>query len=104
MQQVAYPDGNGSHFESQEIYEFGVANLGSGVGTSARWYERLRHSYFDAPFGVLDTNTIGDPQRYGYPDNTYRQAAQTSFGRLAKMKTGKTARAQAVLERIQEDR
>ncbi len=98
VQQVAYPNSNGSHFESQEIYEYGVRNLGSGVGTSKPWYERLRQTYFDAPFGVLDTRTIGDPQRYGYPDSTYRQGAQSAFGRLAQMKTGETPRQQAVLD------
>lgn len=98
VQQVAYPDGNGSHFESQEIFEFGVRDLSSSVGTSAPWYERLRRTYFNAPFGVLDTETVGDPQRYGYPDNTYHQAAQSAFGRLGKLKTGKNARQQAVLD------
>lgn len=98
VQQVAYPDGNGSHFESQEIYEYGVRNLGNGEGTAAPWYERLRRTYFDAPFGVLDTQTIGDPQRYGYPDSTYRQGAQSTFGRMAASKTGKTPQAQAVLD------
>lgn len=98
VQQVGYPDSNGSHFESQEIYEFGVRDLSSGVGTAMPWYERLRHAYFNAPFGVLDTRTIGDPQRYGYPDSTYRQGAQSAFGRLAAMKTGKNAVQQSVLD------
>lgn len=90
VQQVGYPDSNGSHFESQEIYEFGVRNLGAGGGANVRWYERLRKTYFDEPFGVLDTRTIGDPRRYGYPDRTNRQAAQDAFGRLARLKQAKT--------------
>ncbi|RMF82198.1 MAG: DUF1501 domain-containing protein [Planctomycetota bacterium] len=98
VQQVAYPDGNGSHFESQEIYEFGVRNLSSGVGTSATWYERLRKTYFDEPFGVLDTRTVGDPRDYGYPDTTYRRAAQEAFGRLARLKQNRTPTQQAVLD------
>lgn len=98
VQQVAYPDGNGSHFESQEIYEFGVRNLGSSVGTSATWYERLRKTYFDEPFGVLDTRQVGDPQRYGYPDSTYRGAAQDSFGQLARIKSGATPMQQKILD------
>ncbi len=83
--QVGYPDANGSHFESQEVYEFGVRNLSSTAGTSASWYERLRRNYFDEPFGVLDTRSIGDPARYGYPDTTYRRASQDAFGRLARL-------------------
>lgn len=99
FQQVGYPKPNGSHFESQEIYEFGVRNLASGVGTSAPWYERLRKTYFNEPFGVLDTRAIGDPSRYGYPDESYRRAAQIAFGRLATMKQGRNATQQAVLDR-----
>ncbi len=98
VQQVGYPDANGSHFESQEVYEFGVRNLGSGEGTAAPWYERLRKTYFDDPFGVLDTRSIGDPSRYGYPDSTYRQAAQDAFGRLASLKAGSTTSNQAILD------
>ena len=98
VQQVAYPDGNGSHFESQEIYEFGVRNLKSAAGTSAKWYERLKDTYFDHPFGVLDTRRIGDPQRYGYPDRTSRGAAQDAFARLAQLKEGRNAKQQAVLD------
>lgn len=98
IQQVAYPDGNGSHFESQEIYEFGVRNLASGVGTSATWYERLRRTYFDLPFGVLDTRTIGDPARYGYPDSTYRRGAQDAFGRLPEMKANPTPQQRRILD------
>ncbi len=85
VQQVGYPSANGSHFESQEIYEFGVRNLGSS-GANATWYERLRKAYFDEPFGVLDTRAIGDPSRYGYPDTTFRRGAQDAFGRLARLK------------------
>ena len=99
VQQVAYPDGNGSHFESQEVYEYGVRNLGGAQGRSTKWYERLRKTYFDEPYGVLDTQTIGDPRRYGYPDRTYRQAAQEAFGRLAKARAGGTAAQRAVRER-----
>lgn len=98
VQQVAYPNGNGSHFESQEIWEFGVRNLSSSVGTSAPWYERLKKTYFNAPFGVLDTRTIGDPQRYGYPDNTYRNAAQDAFGRLAQLKQNRNPIQQKLLD------
>lgn len=94
VQQVGYPDSNGSHFESQEIYEFGVRDLGAVGGSGATWYERLRRAYFDEPFGVLDTRTIGDPRRYGYPDSTYRRAAQEAFGRLAKLKKAKAMSAQ----------
>ncbi len=97
IQQVAYPRGNGSHFESQEIYEFGVRNLASTAGTQATWYERLRKTYFDEPYGVLSVETIGDPQRYGYPDSTYRRAAQDAFGRLPDMKTNPTPSQQAIL-------
>jgi uncharacterized protein (DUF1501 family) len=89
VQQVAYPDGNGSHFESQEIYEFGVRDLSNQAGTTASWYERLRKTYFDEPYGVLDTRTIGDPRSYGYPDRTYYKAAQEAFGRLARLKAGR---------------
>jgi uncharacterized protein (DUF1501 family) len=97
VQQVGYPDANGSHFESQEVYQFGVRNLGGGAGTSAPWYERLRRTYFDNPFGVLDTRSIGDPSRYGYPDSTYRRAAQDAFGRLARLKAGRTESDAAIL-------
>jgi uncharacterized protein (DUF1501 family) len=86
VQQVGYPNANGSHFESQEIYEFGVRDLSSSIGTSATWYERLRKAYFNEPFGVLDTDSIGDPSRFGYPDRTYRLAAQEAFARLARRK------------------
>lgn len=98
IQQVAYPQGNGSHFESQEIYEFGVRNLGSSVGTASTWYERLRKTYFDAPYGVMSVEQIGDPQRYGYPDTTYRRGAQDAFGRLATMKQNRSPAQQAVLD------
>lgn len=100
VQQVGYPDSNGSHFESQEIYEFGVRDLGAVGGGGATWYERLRRAYFDEPFGVLDTRTIGDPRRYGYPDGTFRRAAQDAFGRLAKLKKAKamTARKSALID------
>jgi len=97
VQQVAYPRGNGSHFESQEIYEYGVRNLASQVGTSATWYERLRKTYFNAPFGVMSVDNIGDPQRYGYPDTTYRRGAQAAFGRLATLKQNRNPMQQAVL-------
>ncbi len=96
VQQVGYPDANGSHFESQEIYEFGVRDLGSGPGTAAPWYERLRMEYFDEPFGVLDTERIGDPNRFGYPDSTYRQAAQTAFARLASLEKSDDATHKAI--------
>lgn len=100
VQQVAYPDGNGSHFESQEIYEYGVRDLGNSAGTSATWYERLRRTYFDEPYGVLDTQTIGDPRTYGYPDRTYHKAAQEAFGRLARLKVGqRTGMQKAILEK-----
>ncbi|MFN0137948.1 MAG: DUF1501 domain-containing protein [Phycisphaerae bacterium] len=98
IQQVAYPRGNGSHFESQEIYEYGVRNLASASGTAATWYERLRKSYFDAPYGVMSVEQIGDPQRYGYPDSTYRRASQDAFGRLAEMKQNRSPMQQAVLD------
>lgn len=97
VQQVGYPDANGSHFESQEIYEFGVRNLASTSGASGPWYERLRQTYFNEPFGVLDTRRIGDPARYGYPDQTYRRAAQDAFGRLARLKQDRTAAQRAIL-------
>lgn len=86
VQQVGYPDANGSHFESQDVFEYGMRNVKALVGGVAPWYERLRKTYFDEPFGVLNTRTIGDPQRYGYPDSSYRRAAQDAFGRLARLK------------------
>ncbi len=98
VQQVAYPDGNGSHFESQDIFDLGVRRLG---GTSTPWYERLRKTYFDEPFGVMNTRRIGDPQRYGYPDTTGRRAAQDAFGRLAALKkddSSKSEREKAILD------
>lgn len=95
IQQVGYPDANGSHFESQEIYEYGVRHLGKSSDT---WYERLRRTYFNEPFGVLDTKTIGDPTRYGYPDTTSEQGAKDAFGRLARMRTGRTPAQQAILD------
>ncbi len=98
VQQTAYPRGNGSHFESQEIYEFGVRNLSGVTGANVRWYERLRNMYFDEPYGVLDTRRTGDPRKYGYPDSTYRKAAQEAFGRLARLRAGDTATQQAVLD------
>lgn len=94
VQQVAYPEANGSHFESQDIYEYGVRNISAGTGTT--WYERLRQSYFDRPFGVLDTQTIGDPRNYGYPDQTYRKAAQEAFGRLARLDRDATSSQRAI--------
>jgi uncharacterized protein (DUF1501 family) len=90
VQQVGYPDANGSHFQSQEIYEFGVRNFGASLGRAVPWYERLRTTYFDEPFGVMDTRKVGDPTRYGYPDKTYRNAAQDAFGRLARMERDRT--------------
>lgn len=96
VQQVAYPDGNGSHFESQEIYEFGVRNLS---GTSLRWYDRMRDLYFDGPYSVMETRRIGNPQTYGYPDQQYHKAAQEAFGRLARLKKGGNPTQQNVLER-----
>ena len=102
VQQAGYPDANGSHFESQEIFEFGVRNLASGPGTTAAWYERLRERYFDRPYGVLDTDRIGDPSRYGYPDVSYRQPALEAFGRLAELKRSRarnTPQQAAVLEK-----
>lgn len=98
VQQTGYPNPNGSHFESQDIFKYGVRNLGSTVGTSAPWYERLRRTYFDEPFGVMDTATIGDPRNYGYPDHTYRHAAQDAFGKLARLKKGQTTVHQTVLD------
>jgi len=97
VQQVAYPDGNGSHFESQEIYEYGVRNLGASQAANIKWYERLRSTYFNEPYGVLDTRKIGDPRVYGYPDQTYHKAAQEAFGRLARLKTPATAAQQSVI-------
>ncbi len=97
VQQVAYPNSNGSHFESQEIYRYGVRNLTSGAGTAASWYDRLREMYFDLPFGVLDARSVGDPRNYGYYDNTFRQAAKKAFGRLATLKTGRTAMQEKLL-------
>lgn len=98
IQQVAYPRGNGSHFESQEIYEFGARNPASQAVAGVTWYERLRKSYFDQPFGVLDSRKVGDPTRYGYPDGTYRRAAQDAFGRLAAQKTDRSPTQQKVLD------
>lgn len=98
VQQVAYPQANGSHFESQEIFKFGVRNLSSNPGTNGTWYERLRKTYFDEPFGVLDTRAIGDPRNFGYPDNTSRNAAQSAFGRLARLKAGQTSAQTGVLD------
>jgi len=98
VQQVGYPDSNGSHFESQEIYEFGVRDLSGVSSGSTKWYERLRQLYFDQPFGVLDTRKIGRPDRYGYPDSTGRQAAQDAFGRLAKLKSGDNDMKQSILD------
>lgn len=98
VQQVAYPDANGSHFESQEIYQYGVRDLSGAAVAGVTWYERLRRMYFDEPFGVLDTQTIGDPRRYGYPDQTYRQAAQEAFGRLARLNKPRSALQQGVAD------
>lgn len=98
VQQVGYPRANGSHFESQDIWKYGVRNLSSNTGTSASWYERLRRSYFDQPFGVMDTATTGDPRTYGYPDSTYRKAAQDAFGRLARMKADRGGAQASVLD------
>lgn len=98
VQQVAYPGSNQSHFESQEIYEYGVRNLGSSVGTAAPWYERLRKTYFNAPYGVMRIEAIGDPQRYGYPDSTYRGAAQKAFGELSRASAERTAMQQKIVD------
>lgn len=98
VQQVAYPKGNGSHFESQEIYEFGVRNLSSAVGTAAPWYERLRQLYFNQPFGVLSTKAIGDPTKFGYPDTTQHKAAKQVFGRFPKFKDGLTPMQQKIVD------
>lgn len=98
VQQCAYPNSNGSHFESQEIYRFGVRNLSSNVGTSASWYERLRKMYFNAPFGVLDTAQIGDPARYGYPDNTYRRSAASAFARLSTLDKERNETQQGIVD------
>jgi len=96
VQQAAYPRGNGSHFESQDIYEYGVRNLSSKTGTEATWYERLRRTYFNQPYGVLDTQRIGDPRNYGYPDTTTAKASQLAFGKLARTSSTRTPMQQAV--------
>lgn len=98
VQQVAYPGANGSHFESQEIYKFGLRNLSSNAEINGTWYERLRRTYFDEPFGVLDTHTVGDPRNFGYPDPTFRKAAQKAFGKLARLKAGQTPAQTGVLD------
>lgn len=98
VQQVGYPGANGSHFESQEIWKFGVRDLGNSDGTAMPWYERLRKSYFDTRFGVLDTRAIGDPQRYGYPDRTYREAAKNAFSRLAALSKRRSTMQSAVAD------
>lgn len=98
VQQVAYPESNGSHFESQDIYEYGVRNLGSAEGTKAPWYDRLRKLYFDGPYQVLDVHVVGDPKIYGYPDDTYHRAGQDAFGRLARMEKQRTARQKSVAD------
>jgi len=98
VQQVSYPKANGSHFESQEVFRFGLRNLSSSQATSATWYERLRKTYFDEPFGVLDTRTIGNPTQFGYPDNTSHKAAQEAFGRLARLKAGRNETEKGVLD------
>lgn len=98
VQQVAYPNSNQSHFESQEIYEYGVRNLGSSIGTAAPWYERLRKTYFTSPYSVLRIEAIGDPQKYGYPDGTYHGGAQKAFGELSRKKVGATPLQQQVLD------
>lgn len=98
VQQVGYPESNGSHFESQDIYEYGVRNLASMSGSNLSWFERLRKTYFDEPFGVLDTNTIGDPRYYGYPDQTYRKASQEAFGRLARLQRERTTMQQSIAD------
>lgn len=97
VQQCGYPRPNGSHFESQEIFEYGVRNLGS-LSANATWYERLRRTYFDEPYGVMSVRTVGDPARYGYPDSTYRRAPQYAFGQLARVKTGSNPNQQAILD------
>ncbi len=96
IQQVGYPEANGSHFESQEVFEYGVRNLNGTV--PGKWYERLRKTYFDEPFGVLDTRSIGDPSRYGYPDRTYHGAVQDAFARLSLEKQGTNAIRQAIID------
>lgn len=99
VQQVAYPDANGSHFESQEIYRYGVRDL--TAINDIPWYQRLRELYFDQVFGVLETRKIGDPQRYGYPDSTYRGAAADAFEKFSAQRSGGTAAQQTVREAYQ---
>lgn len=86
VQQVGYPNPNGSHFESQDIFELGVRNLAEPAVNGVSWYERLRRSYFNQPYGLLETRRIGDATRYGYPDYSWRLSGQEGFGRLASAK------------------
>lgn len=86
VQQVGYPNANGSHFESQEIYRFGVRDL--TAINDVPWYQRLREMYFDQVFGVLETRKIGNPQRYGYPDRQYRRGAAEAFEKMSAQRTG----------------
>lgn len=86
VQQVGYPGENGSHFESQEIFEYGVRNIGSRDTPRESWYERLRNTYFNQPYGALSIDRIGNPAQYGYPDNTYRRSGQDAFARLAELR------------------
>lgn len=94
VQQVGYPEANGSHFESQEIYRYGVRDL--TAISSVPWYQRLRKMYFDEVFGVLETRKIGDPQRYGYPDTTYRRGAAEAFEKMSAQRTGGASAVQEV--------
>lgn len=97
VQQVAYPNGNGSHFESIDVFEYGVRNVGNSTTRMPPWYERLRTEYFNVPYGVLDTHKIGNPVYYGYP-HTSLSGAETAFGRLARLKTGRNDIQRAILQ------
>jgi uncharacterized protein (DUF1501 family) len=94
VQQVGYPDANGSHFESQEIFRYGVRDL--TTINDIPWYDRLRKLYFNETFGMLETRKVGDPQTYGYPDTTSRKGAQSAFEKLSARRTGGSAAEQAV--------
>jgi uncharacterized protein (DUF1501 family) len=86
VQQCGYPRENGSHFESRDIFEYGVREVGSREAPRVPWYERLRETYFNQPYGAMTIDRIGNPANYGYPDNSYRRSGQDAFGRLAELK------------------
>ena len=97
FQQVAYPNGNGSHAESNDVFEYGVRNVSNVTVQIPTWYERLRRQYFNVPYGVMIARDIGNPIYYGYP-HTSQSGAELAYEALANLKHRDKPLQQATLD------